>query len=62
MRGGRDNDPNFHTRMVGQGEFAELLAQRFRKAVKRFGLDKPWPEADCSKFIPPSPAGQKTLF
>ena len=62
MRGGRDNDPSFHSRMVGQGEFAELLAQRFRKAEKRFGLDKPWPELDCSRFVPPSPSGQGSLF
>lgn len=62
MRGGRENDPNFGSRMVGQGEFAELLAQRFRKAEKRFGLDKPWPELDCSRFVPPSVSGQGSLF
>jgi DNA repair photolyase len=62
MRNGRDNDPSFHSRMVGQGEFAELLALRFRKALKRFGLDQPWPELDCSRFIPPSLSGQKSLF
>jgi len=62
MRGGRENDPNFGSRMVGQGEFAELLAQRFRKAEKRFGLDKPWPELDCSRFVPPSLSGQASLF
>src|SRR4029450_515158 len=37
MRGGRENDPNFGSRMVGQGEFAELLAQSFRKAEKSLG-------------------------
>lgn len=62
MRDGRENDPGWHTRMVGTGEFAQLLAQRFRKGRERFGLDKPWPELDCSKFVPPSPAGQKSLF
>ena len=62
MRGGRENDPNFGSRMVGQGEFAELLAQRFRKAEKRFGLDKPWPELDCNLFVPPSLSGQSRLF
>ena len=62
MRGGRENDPNFGSRMVGQGEFAELLAQRFRKAEKRFGLDKPWRELDCSRFVPPSLSGQAKLF
>ena len=62
MRGGRENDPAFGSRMVGQGEFAELLAQRFRKAEKRFGLDKPWPDLDCSRFVPPSLFGQGALF
>jgi len=62
MRGGRENDPSFGSRMVGQGEFAELLAQRFRKAEKRFGLDRPWPELDCKQFIPPTLSGQASLF
>jgi DNA repair photolyase len=62
MRGGRENDPNFGSRMHGQGEFGDLLSQRYRKGLARFGLDKPWPELDCSLFLPPSPAGQKSLF
>ena len=62
MREGRENDPNFGSRMVGKGELAELLAQRFRKAVKRFGLDKPTPDLDCTRFVPPSLSGQASLF
>ena len=62
MRGGRENDPNFGSRMVGQGEFAELLAQRYRKAIQRFGLDRPEYELDCSRFVPPSLSGQGSLF
>ena len=62
MRGGRENDPNFGSRMVGQGAFAELLAQRFRKACSRFGLDKPGHELDCKRFVPPSLSGQASLF
>jgi DNA repair photolyase len=38
LRGGRDNDPDFHSRMQGQGPWAELLRTRFEKAVKRYGL------------------------
>ena len=38
MRGGRDNDPDFHSRMRGQGAWAELLATRFDKAARRYGL------------------------
>jgi DNA repair photolyase len=62
MRGGRENDPNFGSRMHGQGEFGELLSQRYRKGIARFGLDKPWPELDCGRFLPPSRSGQKSLF
>ncbi len=62
MRDGRENDPNFGSRMVGQGTLAQLLAQRFRKAVARFGLDKPDHDLDCSLFLPPALHGQKTLF
>jgi hypothetical protein len=38
MRDGKDNDPNFFSRMRGSGAWAELLATRFAKAVKRCGL------------------------
>jgi DNA repair photolyase len=62
MRGGRENDPNFGSRMVGKGTLAELLSQRFRKAVVRFGLDKPGYDLDCSLFVPPSLSGQGNLF
>jgi DNA repair photolyase len=62
MRGGRDNDPNFGSRMKGQGAFAELLAQRFRRAIQRFGLERPTYELDCNLFVPPSLSGQARLF
>jgi DNA repair photolyase len=44
IRGGRDNDPNFHTRFKGQGPWAELLRTRFLIAAKRYGLDR----RDCN--------------
>ena len=62
MRGGRENDPSFGSRMHGQGEFGELLRQRYRKGAARFGLDKPFPDLDCDRFVPPSPVGQGNLF
>jgi DNA repair photolyase len=40
MRGGRDNDPNFGSRMRGTGELADLLAQRFEVACKRLGFNR----------------------
>jgi DNA repair photolyase len=67
MRGGRDNDPRFGSRMTGTGLFAELIEKRFEIACRRFGLNghgagrKP-PSLDCSRFRPPCAAGQIPLF
>ena len=54
MRGGRDNDPRFGSRMRGEGEFAELIRQRFLVTTRKLGLgrgrDVP---LDSSRFVPP---------
>lgn len=39
LRGGRDNDPGFFTRMQGAGPWADLLRARFLKACRRYGLE-----------------------
>ncbi len=39
MRGGKDYDSSFGQRMKGEGAWADLLKQRFEKAVKRLGLN-----------------------
>ncbi|MFN7086274.1 MAG: PA0069 family radical SAM protein [Burkholderiales bacterium] len=39
MRGGRDNDPAFGSRMRGTGELAALVARRFAIACRRLGFD-----------------------
>ena len=67
MRGGKDNDPRFHERMRGMGNYAELISKRFAIACKRFGLNghgggRRTPELDCTRFVPPSPGGQMKLF
>ncbi len=64
MRDGRENDPQFGSRMRGTGLFAELLRRRFRIACDRFGLagrERDF-ELDTALFRPPSPAGQQRLF
>jgi DNA repair photolyase len=38
MRGGKDYDAGFGTRMHGEGVWADLIRQRFEKAVDRLGL------------------------
>ncbi|WP_244815509.1 PA0069 family radical SAM protein [Caballeronia sp. Lep1P3] len=39
MRGGKDYDSDFATRMKGEGLWADMLKQRFRQATKRLGLN-----------------------
>jgi DNA repair photolyase len=39
MRGGKDNDPNFFSRMRGSGPWADLLKTRFDRAVRKHGLN-----------------------
>jgi DNA repair photolyase len=64
MRGGRDNDARFGSRMKGEGIWAELLAQRMRRACQRLGLSKQRMELDLSQFRPPARSGstQAELF
>jgi hypothetical protein len=38
MRGGRDNDPDFGTRMHATGPVAQLIRQRFQLACRRLGF------------------------
>ena len=40
LRGGRDNDPRFGSRMRGEGPFADLIRVRFRGACARLGLSR----------------------
>ena len=62
LRGGRDNDPAFFTRMKPQGVWADLIRTRFRIARKRAGIPQLRPNLDCSRFRRPAPDGQLTLF
>jgi DNA repair photolyase len=63
MRGGRENDPNFGTRMSGTGNYAELMQKRFDIACRRFGINQRESlDLDCSRFRPPSSGGQLSLL
>jgi DNA repair photolyase len=57
MRGGRDNDPRFGSRMKGQGVWGELIAQRLHAAIRRLGLNNDKRELDLGAFRRPSPQG-----
>ncbi len=62
MRGGRANDPAFHTRMKGTGIWAELIRARFKRAARAYGLDCPAMPLRTDAFIPPALDGQLALF
>jgi DNA repair photolyase len=64
MRGGRDNDPRYGSRMRGEGPLAELLAQRFHRAAARLGYDTDRRNRllDTTRFLPPPRDGQLALF
>ena len=60
---GKDNDPNFGTRFVGEGPYATLLRQRVDLAKARYKLDRPIPPLRTDLFTPPAvDDGQMTLF
>ena len=54
-RAGALNDARFGQRMSGTGAYAELLARRFARAARQFGLEGRG-ELDCAAFAPPPAA------
>jgi len=63
LRGGKEYDSQFGTRMRGQGVYADLLANRFKLARRRLGFDdrnSHWPKLDCSQFQRPAPPRVET--
>ena len=62
MRGGKDYESGFGTRMRGTGPFAQLVEQRFRKAYARSGFGR-LPPLDTTSFVPPrADSPQGSLF
>jgi DNA repair photolyase len=62
MRGGRDNDPDFGSRMWGTGVWAELIRARFKRAARAYGLDARAVPLRCDLFVPPERDGQMRLL
>jgi len=62
MRGGKDYDSDFATRMKGSGPWAELIGQRFAKAATRLGFNRSRVLLDTSAFRRPGAPGQGALF
>ena len=61
LRGGRDNDPNFGSRMRGQGVWADLIRSRFVKARRKAGFGDEQLTLRTDLFRPPE-GGQMRLF
>ena len=53
MRGGKDYDARFGTRMKGEGLWADLIRQRFEKGVVRAGLARDGAPLRTDLFVPP---------
>lgn len=58
LRGGRDNDPAFGSRMRGQGVWAQLIRTRFKIACKRLGYNEQRVALRQDLFRPPLKEGQ----
>ena len=57
MHGGRDYVAEFGLRQRGRGPYAEQIAQRFRHALKRLGLNERRQPLRTDLFTPPEPHG-----
>lgn len=61
MRGGRDNDPDFGTRMRGSGVWADLIRTRFVRARRQAGFTGERLELRTDLFRPPEGAQMRLL-
>jgi len=55
MRGGKNYDARFGRRMTGEGTWARLIEQRFKRASARHGFSDAWPKLRVDLFVPPRP-------
>ncbi|MCC2112206.1 MAG: radical SAM protein, partial [Hyphomicrobiales bacterium] len=63
LREGKDNDPNYHSRMAGTGPFAWMVGRRFEIACERLKLNRTKLPLNTKLFTRPlSDEGQLTLF
>ena len=61
LRGGKDNDPKWLSRMRGQGPWADLLRTRFDRAVRKYGLNVEKRPLRRDLFRPPASAQMRLL-
>ena len=60
MRGGRMNDPNFGSRLRGEGEYAGHIKALFETTCRKVGLNASRPKLNVEAFR--RPGAQMTLF
>lgn len=59
-RGGKLNDPGFHSRFVGSGPYVEMLGKRFKIACRKHGLNTTYTVSSRKDlFKPPPKAGDQ---
>jgi len=59
MHGGKDYSSEFGVRQRGCGPFAMLISQRFRLAIRRFGLNERNLSLRTDLFVPPTGKGRQ---
>ena len=59
LHGGKDYDPNFGTRMTGQGAWAAMMRQRFKLAARKLELDRSLPPLRTDLFAKPPESGEQ---
>jgi DNA repair photolyase len=63
MRGGKDYDAEWGTRMRGEGPYAWQIGRRFEMAARRLGLNREKLRLSTDQFVPPGEkTGQLDLF
>jgi DNA repair photolyase len=62
IRGGKLNDPNFSSRMRGDGIFAEQMRDLFELAKRKAGITRRWPELSTAHFRRPASTPQLAFF
>ncbi len=62
MRGGRDYDPTWGKRARGEGPVAAVIGRRFKLAIARYGLDRPYGSLDVTQFRRTAAGPQMELF
>jgi DNA repair photolyase len=53
MRGGKNYNASFGHRMTGEGTWARLIEQRFKRASARHGFSDSWPAMRTDLFVRP---------